>query len=181
MTRASAGQQGSGGGARFFGDGIARHHPGDFIHPFRLAQRHHLGQGHAIGDAFLHPPVMRALGGDLRRMGDDQHLPARGKGFKAPPHRISSGTTDPAVDFVKDQRLVAILTAQADLQGQQEAAQFPARGDLIERTRRGTGIGRHGKGNIVVALRARGACAVSLSGTTSDRVMPSVTRFCTRQ
>src|SRR5438477_515772 len=50
------------------------------------------------------PPVMRAAGGDLRRVRHDKHLQSRAEALQPFADRGGDGAADAAIDLVEDQR-----------------------------------------------------------------------------
>ena len=96
---------------------------------------------------------MRAQGGHLRGVRYDQNLRAFGQLRQTAAYGIGGGPTDSPVDFVKNQGQAGGLAGQTHFQCQQKPAEFAPRGDPIERSRRGPGVGGDGEGHLVLTVR----------------------------
>ena len=81
-------------------------------------------------------------GGDLRAVRHGKQLSAAGQTRKTIADRAGHGTADAAVNFVEDDRCRATLFGKRDLQREDEAREFAARGDLAERGEIRAGVGR---------------------------------------
>ena len=79
--------------------------------------------------------------GDLRRVGDGEHLRARGEPRQALADRVGDGAADAGVDLVEHQGRRGAALGERDFDRQQEARQFAAGGDFHQRARPRAGIG----------------------------------------
>ena len=147
-------QQRAGSSAGFVGERVTRKHPRNFINAHQVRQGGDGGQGHITFDPFTDLPVMRATGGDLRRMGDNQHLTIVGERGQAATDRVRGGSANTPVDFIEDQRQAGDTARETDLHGQQKTAEFPTRGNAVQRTCSGAGVRGDGKGDGVHAIGA---------------------------
>ncbi len=93
--------------------------------------------------------MMGALGGDLRAVGDDQHLHPACEFLQPPTHGLGRCPAHACVDLVKHQRRQRVVVGQRHLECQQEARQLPARGGLLDAGEGGSGVGRGGEGHCV--------------------------------
>src|SRR3546814_5630310 len=89
------------------------------------------GDGAVAGFGDQH--MAGAACGDLRAVGDDEYLVGSGQAGQALPDSGSDGAPYPAVDLVEDQRVRVALLRQRDLEREDEAGEFDARGDLDQR------------------------------------------------
>ena len=82
-----------------------------------------------------------ALGRDLGQVGDAQHLAFAAQGAQFLAHDFGDRAADAGVDFVEDHRRHGIEAQGGHFDGQADARQFAARGDLAQRPRRLAGVG----------------------------------------
>ena len=107
-----------------------------------------------MGLLFFDAPVVPTQCRDLRRVCDHQNLTIRSQRCQPPPDSICRGTAHAAVDLVKDHRKPAGILRQANFQRQKEPAEFTARGDLVQRSGRRTGVCGDSKGHGINSLGA---------------------------
>ena len=101
--QADCGDQAFGGGARRLGDRRPGQHAGDLLAPLGSPQRLRRDRRAAAADGLLDPKMVVGAGGDLRRMGHDQHLDRLAEACQALADRIGGGAADPGVDLVEHQ------------------------------------------------------------------------------
>src|SRR3546814_5557665 len=76
--------------------------------------------------ALQHLPVVGAACGDLRAMGDDQHLAVAREPRQALADGVGGGAADAAVDLVEHQAALRVDTGKHHPDGDQEARQLAA-------------------------------------------------------
>ena len=116
-----------------FGHLLAAGHSRKLVDPLVVAD---------LGDPRSRAPLARFLandkmpireGGDLRKMGDAEHLVLGRKFRQNAPHPLSGRTADSGVDLVEDDDHIPVRTAQRILDRQKEPREFAARSDLLDR------------------------------------------------
>ncbi|MNV03626.1 hypothetical protein D3C71_939030 [compost metagenome] len=96
-----------------------------------------------------------ALGGDLRQMGDAQHLALLAQGAQLVPDDVGHGAADARIDLVEDHGGHCIQVQRGHLDGQRDARQLTAGGDLAQGPRRLAGVGRDQELDPFGAVRIR--------------------------
>ena len=129
---------------------VAGQHPGHFRHPGLTL--HHRGLGH--GDAARHLLGHHHLGvrqrGDLRQVGDHQHLMAGAEVGQALPHRNRRGPSDAGIHLVEHQRVRGLREHQAH--GQHGAGQFATAGHACQRQQRRARVGCQQERHVVTRI-----------------------------
>src|SRR5690606_35224576 len=87
-----------------FGVFHAGEHPGQLAHPALVVERDHAAAHHAAVAGLLHHQVLVGEGGDLRQVGDDDHLGGAGQPGEPAPDLHRGLATHPGVDLVEDER-----------------------------------------------------------------------------
>ena len=95
------------------------------------------------------------VGGDLRQVGDAQHLPALPQGVQQAADGVGDFTTDAAVDFVEDDGRGWGFVEAGDFDGKADAREFAAGGNFRQRLQGLAGVGAEGVGDVVCAVRSR--------------------------
>jgi hypothetical protein len=128
-----------------------------------VVQQPHRGAGVALGGVLLDREVAVGVGGDLRQVGDDQHLVVAGELGQAAADRGGGAAADPGVDLVEHQRRRAVHPGEHDPQRQHDPRQLAAGGGPGQRPQRRAGVGGQLELDPVKALVAAGqAAAVDL-------------------
>ena len=136
-----------------FGHGIASQHPGDLLDPLALAKRGDRRQVSSPATRFSTRQCCAPKAATCGEWVTTSTCAPVGQRLQAAPHRIRRCPAYPAVDLVEDQRQAGAVAGQAHFQRQQEPAEFPARGDAVQRPRRRAGVGGDGEGHRVHPFR----------------------------
>jgi len=99
---------------------------------FSLHQAH-FGFGNAAGDFLADGQVAVGIAGDLRQVGDAQDLVVRCQSAELVADDRTKPAADVGVDLVEHQHADAVAGSQDALEGQHDARQLAAAGDLSER------------------------------------------------
>ena len=84
---------------------------------------------------------MIGAGGDLRQVGDREHLHPLAELLHQAADGLGDRAADAGIDLIEDQRAgAAVLLAGGDGDGQRDARELAARGDLGQRARRAAGV-----------------------------------------
>src|SRR5579859_3678463 len=104
--------------------------------------------------------------GDLRQVGNAEHLMTAAKGLQLPAHGLGGAASDAGINFVEDQgacpgfRLSVTRTSSmrrfvglhGSLEGQHHSRHFPARSNLFDGMERLTGVGGNKVGGLIEAV-----------------------------
>ncbi len=91
-------------------------------------------------------------GGDLGGVGDGENLRLDRQAREALADRVGDRAADPGVDLVENQRRRGAALGEGNLEREEKAREFAARGDLHQRPRPRAGIGLHAELHSVVAV-----------------------------
>ena len=92
---------GQGGGGQLF----AAQHAGNFTHPLLAIDRMHSAETALFVRLLRNHPMVVCTSGDLRSMGDRQHLTVTAELFHQTAHGFGNRAADTGVDFIEDQCL----------------------------------------------------------------------------
>ena len=156
------GEQIAGPGADAGGHRLPSHHTGDFRLAGLLVEAFDAGHRPPVGRPLGHPVVLVAERGDLRQVGDAEHLAAGREGVQPGADDVRHRPADAGVDLVEDQRLARDVGRGQRLHRQHHPRQLAARGDAAERpevladVRREEQLEAIGAGRSPLALRLDG-------------------------
>src|SRR3990172_968114 len=106
-------------------------------------QRAHRGESPSAALDFLDAEVLMAVGGQLRQVGDAQHLVVARQAPQLLPHDAADAPADPLIDLVEDQSRRLVGASQDALQAEHQARRLAAGGDLGQRLQPFPRIGRY--------------------------------------
>ena len=113
---------------------------GDFLRAARFVEGAHGGAGALPHLRLFHHEMTVGKGGDLRQMGDAQHLPLAGDHRHLLAHGLRHAAGDAGVDLVKDHRADAVFVGGDGLERQHHAGNLAAGGDGVEGLERLAGV-----------------------------------------
>jgi hypothetical protein len=107
--------------ARAIRDRRAAEHPRQFLGSFRLVERLEPRARRAAAHLLRDPQLMVRLGGDLRQVGDAQHLAVRRECAQLSPDHFRDRAADAGVDLVEDEAGEVCRRDGRDLQREADA------------------------------------------------------------
>jgi len=112
-------------GARLVGHFHAAQHACEFLDARVAVERDDLGAGRPPVCELADPQVVMALRGDLRQVGDAQHLAAIAQRAQFRADDLGDRPTDAGIHFVEHHAATLAATAR-DLHGERQACEFAA-------------------------------------------------------
>ena len=128
--------------------------------PARRPARPRPACGHGCGRAAVRPGLVDQqvpvrVRRDLRQVGHDHHLVPGGQAGQPTADLDRRPAAHPGVDLVEDHGRHRVRAGQRHLEGEHHARQLTARRTLVQRLRRGPGMGDKPQLDLVDTVRAR--------------------------